>query len=124
MLNFLRNHQRKFFIVITVMTVSSFIFMGTFSTFVDPKKEMPDREIVLGLGGKPLMKRDLHALCQLLATSGLNPSSGGHGGIPNLFNDGVIEKELLSNGMGMLLAEPYFAHLKPYLEERIKKIKQ
>jgi hypothetical protein len=124
MLNFLRNHQRKFFIVITVVTVSSFVFFGTFSTLVEPKREMPDREVVLGLGGKPLMQRDLYALCQMLATSGLNASTGKQGGMPNLFNDGVIEKELLSNGMSMLLVEPYFASLKPDLEERIKKMKQ
>src|SRR5579862_87853 len=124
MLNFLRNHQRKFFIVITAVTVSSFLFFGTFSTLVEPKREMPDREVVLGLGGKPLMKRDLYALCQMLATSGMNPNSGKQGGMPNLFNDGVIEKELLSNGMSMLLVEPYFAHLRPDLEERIKKMKQ
>src|SRR5580692_12061514 len=124
MLDFLRNHQRKFFIVITVVTVSSFIFFGTFSTFVQPKQEMPDAPVVLGLTGKPLMKRELHALCQMLATSGLHPISGKQGGIPNLFNDGVIEKELLSSGMCLQLAEPYFTYLKPELEERLKKMKQ
>ncbi len=123
MLNFFKQHQRKFFIVITVVTVSSFVFFGTFSTFLEPKQEIPDRQVVLNIEGKPIMKRELYALCQMLATSGMNPSTARQAGMPNLFNDGVIEKELLENGMSQLLAERYFAYLKPELDARLKKMK-
>jgi hypothetical protein len=70
------------------------------------------------------MKRELYALCQMLATSGMNSSTARQAGMPNLFNDGVIEKELLENGMSQLLAEHYFAHLKPELDARLKKMKR
>lgn len=122
MLEFLKKHQRKFFIVITVMTVSSFIFLGTFSTLVQPKQEIPDRKVVLNVTGKPIMKRELYALCQMLATSGMDLNASKHAGMPNLFNDGVIEKELLSGGMSLLLAERYFDKLKPDLDARLKKM--
>ncbi|HEY2811814.1 MAG TPA: hypothetical protein VGJ00_10560 [Rhabdochlamydiaceae bacterium] len=122
MLHFLKTHQRKFLIVIAVVIISSFVFFGTFSTFIQPGQGFRDKEIVKGVTGKPLMKKDLYALCQLLTTSVMNPGSSREGGMPNLLNDGVIEKELLTSGMSMQMAHAYFPQLKEDLEARLKKI--
>ena len=66
------------------------------------------------------MKRELDAIAQLLSTSSFAISGTG---VPNLLNDGVLEKQLLSSGMSALLAEHYFPILKEDLAERLKKIK-
>lgn len=119
MLQFLKQHQRKIFIAITAMTIASFVFLGTFNTFVDAPQKMPDREVVKGVNGKPLMKRQLDALCALLSTSSF--VVGGRG-LPNLLNDGVIERQLFSSAD--VLAAHYFPLFKEELEERFKKVRQ
>src|SRR6185503_11245426 len=104
MMDFLKKHQRKIFIVITVMTIASFLFFGTFSTFIDAPEALPNRVVVKGVNGKALMKRELDTLSQLLSTSSFLI---GGGGLPNLLNDGVVEKQFLSNGMSSILSEHY-----------------
>ena len=123
MLDFLRNHQRKFLIAIAFVIISSFVFFGTFNTFLQQRQELPDKLIVRGLAEKPLMRRGLAALSQILATSTMSPSSAKEGSAPNLLNDGVIEKELLENGLGIQLAEQYFTQLKPQLETILRKMR-
>lgn len=122
MLDFVKRHQRKIFIVITVMTVSSFVFFGTFSTLMDPRQEVSDRQVATSITGKPLMQREIYSLCQLLSTSAAHP--GLKNRMPNLFNEGVIEKEFLSTGLSLVLAKEHFAHLKPDLDARLKKMKR
>jgi len=121
MMDFLKKHQRKIFIVITVMTIASFLFFGTFSTFIDQPAAQPDRVVVKGVSGKALMKRELDTLSQLLSTSSFVVSEAR---VPNLLNDGVVEKQFLSNGMSRILSEHYFPLLKEELTERLKKMKQ
>src|SRR5690242_18504016 len=122
MLDFVKKHQRKIFIVITVMTVSSFVFFGTFSTLMDPRQEASDRQVATSISGKPLMQREIYSLCQLLSTSSGHP--GVKNRMPNLFNEGVIEKEFLSTGLSLVLAKEHFAQLKPDLDARLKKMKR
>jgi GcvH upstream region-like protein len=122
MLHFVKKHQRKIFIVITVMTVSSFVFFGTFSTLMEPRQEAADRQIATSITGKPLMQREIYSLCQLLSTSSAHP--GLKNRMPNLFNEGVIEKEFLSTGLSLVLAKEHFAELKPDLDARLKKMKR
>ena len=118
MLNFLRKHQRIFFIVITVTIVISFSFFGTYSTF-NNRESAPDREIVKSVSGSPIMHQELSALCRLIESS---PFDGGRS--PNFLNDGVIERDFLASGLGIMLAKRYYGDLKEDLDERVKKIHQ
>lgn len=121
MLNFLRKHQRIFFIVITVAIVISFCFFGTYSSF-GPKQEIQDKEIVRGVCGAPIMQQELSALCHLIQSSPFDRSAREKGGMPNFFNDGVIEKDFLASGLGVMLAKSYFDELKPDFELALRKI--
>ncbi len=118
MLNFLRKHQRIFFIVITVTIVISFSFFGTYSTFTN-RDLPPDKEIVKGVAGSPIMQQELAQLCRLIESS---PFDGGRS--PNFLNDGVIERDFLASGLGVMLAKRYFDDLKSDLDVRVKKIHQ
>lgn len=123
MLNFLRKHQRVFFIVITITIVVSFCFFGTYSTF-GQREEIPDREIVRGVNGAPIMQQELLALCRLIENSSLELMDLERREMPNFLNDGVIEKDFLDSGLGVMLATIYFDELKPDLDLRLKKIRQ
>jgi hypothetical protein len=76
MLQFLRKHQRYFFIVITATIVVSFSFFGTYSS-MGQHEAAPDREISQGLCGKPMMQQELAALCRLIESSPFDRASQG-----------------------------------------------
>jgi GcvH upstream region-like protein len=123
MLNFLRKHQRIFFVVITAAIVVSFCFFGTYST-LGRAEEIPDKEIVRGVCGTSIMHQELSALCHLIETSPFDRTSWEKGTMPNFLNDGVIEKDFLASGLAMMLAKRYFDELKSDLDLRAKKIYQ
>lgn len=121
MLNFLRKHQRIFFIVITATIVVSFSFFGTYSTMAN-QTVVQDKELFKGVTGKPIMQQELASLCRLIESSPFDRTAWEKGGIPNFLNDGVIEKDFLASGLGMMLAKRYFDELKADLDVRVKKI--
>jgi GcvH upstream region-like protein len=123
MLNFLRKHQRIFFIVITAAIVVSFCFFGTYST-LGRSEDIPDKEVVRGVCGFPIMQQELSALCRLIETSPYVRMASERGGLPNFLNDGVIEKDFLATGLGAMLGKYYFDALRSDLDQRAKKIRQ
>jgi GcvH upstream region-like protein len=122
MLNFLRKHQRIFFVVITAAIIVSFCFFGTYSS-LGPRTEIPDKEVVRGVCGTLIMQQELSALCHLIETSPFDRTALEKGGMPNLLNDGIIEKDLLASGLGVMLAKRYFEELRADLDLRMKKIR-
>jgi len=121
MLNFLRKHQKIFFIFITTAIVVSFCFFGTYGTMAQPESA-PDRELGQGVCGKPIMQHELTALCHLLESSVFDAASVERGAVPNFLNDGVVEKDFLANGLAALLVKRYFEEFKSDLDQRVKKI--
>src|ERR1700679_1097980 len=103
MLNFFRTYQKYFFILITVAVVVSFLFFGTYSAMGSQEIALPDKKIGLGVCGKPLMQQELASLTRLIGSSPFDGMAE-KGGIPNLLNDGVVEKDFLSTGLGVMLA--------------------
>jgi GcvH upstream region-like protein len=106
MMNFLRKHQKKLFIVITVMIIISFTFFGTFSTL--GTREVADKQIAKTFDGSPIMERELHAMVKFLSM-GTNE---------------VLKNDLMSTGLTAILAEKYFEELKGEFEERLEKTKR
>lgn len=123
MLSFLRKYQKYFFFVITAAIVVSFSFFGTYSGVGQPEA-IPDKEIGRGVCGKPLMQHELGALKALIESSPFDGSAQDKGGMPNFLNDGVVERDFLSTGLGVILAKRYFEELKVDLDQRVKKIHQ
>ncbi len=122
MLSFFRKNQRFFFIIVTVVIVISFSFFGTFSS-LSQTQEAPDRVLVKAIDGSDIRQREVATLCRLIATSPLDRNSAQKEGLPNLLNDSVVEKELISSGMAMMLARRYFEELKPDFEQRLARIR-
>lgn len=121
MLNFLRKHQRFFFIVITAAIIVSFSFFGTYGA-MNTRETAPNKEIVRGVCGKPVMQQDLMALSRLLEASAFARLSSDRDTLPHFLNDGVVEKDFLATGLGIMLAKRYFEELKDDLDPRVKKI--
>ena len=118
MLEFFRKYQRYFFIVIAVVIVISFSFFGTHSAINAPQK-VEDRCISQGVDGSKIMKSELDHMVRFLASDRNDLALTEKGMMPNFFNDGVVRKDLLGTGIGVLLANAYFEDLKGDLNERM-----
>jgi GcvH upstream region-like protein len=106
MMNFLRKHQKKMFIVITVMIIASFCFFGTSATLAT--REISDKKLAQALDGSPIMERELHAMVQFLSM-GTNE---------------MLKNDFISTGLMSILAEQYFDELKGEFQERLDKSKR
>jgi len=104
MLTFLRKYQKFFFIIISVVTIASFSFFGTFSGY-SGEERAPDREVGKAIDGSAIMERELDAMERFLS------SSGGT----------VIQDDLIATGLAAILGERYFADIKPDLQKRIER---
>ncbi len=122
MLQFFRKYQKGFFIAVTAAVVISFCFFGTYGNMGEHERPK-DVEVLVGVAGKPIMQQELNSLMRLLATSSYDSLREERNGMPNFLNDGVIEKEFLSTGLGVLMAKRYFEDLKPEMETRLQKVK-
>jgi GcvH upstream region-like protein len=106
MMNFLRKHQKKLFIVITAMIILSFTFFGTSVTLAS--RDNPDKKIAVAVDGSPIMERELHAMVRLLSM-GTNE---------------LLKNDLMSTGLTTILAERHFEELKDEFKERLDKTKR
>lgn len=106
MMNFLRKHQKKLFIVITVMTILSFTFFGTFNTIAE--RDVADKQVGKAIDGSLVMERQVHALIRFLS---MGPSD-------------ILKNDLLSSGLISILAEKHFAEIEKEFGEKLDRAKR
>lgn len=122
MLEFLRRHQRYFFVVITIMIIISFSFFGTYSTL---NTEYPHEQTVFTTAdGTNVKRHELDELTVFISTDMQDKLILGGIWGPNFFNDGVIRKDFLENGIGYILAMNYSNELLKDLKPRLEKEKR
>jgi hypothetical protein len=122
MLEFFRKYQRYFFMVITIVIISSFTFFGTYST-LGGAEERPDPIIGQMIDGSKMRLSDVQKLSRFIATDREN-SLEKRGEIPNLCNDGVVRYDLIKEGLADLVAKEYFDSLKSDLQVRLDRVKR
>lgn len=123
MLEFFRKYQRYFFIVIAVVIVISFSFFGTHHTLNAPKKA-EDFPIGQAVDGSKMMRNELDEMIHFIWSDRNDLTLVEKGVMPNFFNDGVIRKDLLGSGIGVLLAKTYFDLFQDELKEHVEKHKK
>jgi len=122
MLDFFRRHQRYFFVMITIVIVISFSFFGTYNSLSDS----PFREQIAfkAVDGSVVTRHELDEMASFIGTDASDKLlSGGMWG-PNFLNDGVISKDLLETGLGVILANDYHQDIRPDLMIRLEKEKR
>lgn len=122
MLEFFRAYQRIVFFVITIVVITSFVFFGTFSTFVGDV-ERPDRQVGQTIHGSAVMLSEVQKLSRFIATDREDVAHL-HGLPPNYCNDGVIRYDFLRPRLAELLVAEYFDALKGDLALRLDKAKR
>ncbi len=104
-MQFLRKHQKKLFLVIAGVTLISFAFFGTSSSF--GAREIEDKKIGKTIDGSAVYERDLRALTQLLSQG----------------SSDILKSDLIDTGVFSLLAEKYFAEIQTDFSEKLEKAK-
>ena len=108
MMQFLRTHQKIVFIVTISFISIAFVFFGTFSSLLSQSQRVSkDVEFTRLIDGSSLKTSQLLKMIQFLSSSSQNRSLQGQAAVVNLLNNGVVEKDFLSTGLGEQLFE-YF----------------
>ncbi len=122
MLQFLRKYQKFFFGIVAVVIIASFCFFGTQGAMQAPA-EIPDRRIGTLIDKSPLMQQEVDLLARFLSTSPNDRQMLEKGHMPNLFNDGVIQREFLQTGLLPLIAKSCFSEISAEVQERVDRVR-
>ncbi len=116
MLQLFRKYQRALYILITIVIVISFSFFGTYGTLSDGS--FREQIAFKAVDGTVVTRHELDEMVAFISTdSGDKVIFGGMWG-PNFLNDGVIARNFIDTGLGVLLAEQYLNEIKPDLQAR------
>lgn len=121
MLEFFRTYQKSFFLLVTIVVISSFVFFGTSSALMDTH-EIKDREIGKAIDGSSVKYLEISALEQLLHSDVEDLYFGSKQSTLNLLNDGVIRNDFIHSGIADVLIENNFDLLKGDLGVKREKI--
>ncbi len=119
MFDFFRKHQRSFFLVITVVIVISFSFFGTFGAISDGS--FREQIAFKAVDGTVVTRHELDEMVLFLGTDADDKRIFGGVWGPNFLNDGVIKKNFLETGLGLMLIEAYPEEVKQDLVMRADK---
>lgn len=122
MLDFFRRYQWYFFLFITIMTVISFSFFGTYGSM--SSNSWGEQLAFKAVDGTEVTRSDVDELALFLATDAEDKQFfGGAWGL-NFLNDGVIRKDFLETGMAQELALAYKEDLQQSIDRRLDKEKK
>lgn len=121
MMQFLRKYQRYIFIVITAFIVISFSFFGTFSLQWGSQKKK-EIKVAERLDGSELTYSSVEKMSRFLSSDSESLRNTRERFMPNLFNDGVIEKDFLESKIISHLVAHYFEDLKPHLQFMLDRV--
>lgn len=110
MLGFLRKHQKYFFVVITIVIVTSFSFFGTYGTIGG--NDIHAQVAFTTVNGTPITRGELEEFAQFISTDQEDSKMYGGSLGPNFLNDGVIKKDFLETGLAAILIQEYESDLK------------
>lgn len=122
MLEFFRKYQKYFFVFITTIIVISFSFFGTYSAL--SQNSFREQIAFKAIDGTEITRHQLDEMVAFLGTDADDKLLFGGMWGPNFLNDGVIKKNFLETGLGVLLATSYADQMKPDLIARIEKEKR
>ncbi len=122
MLNFFRKYQKIFFLMITLMTICSFIFFGTYQAFA-PTRSASDEVAFHTLDGKAVRRSSLSQLSYFLSQEPLPPLPSMRGTLGNFLNDGVLTKDFFEGGLAQALFQFYSVPIGNELQDKLPREK-
>lgn len=121
MLQLLRRYQKIIFIIVTVTVILTFSFFGTYSAVAAGPKKEKDHKIGKSLDGSAIYAKEIDDLVRFLRTDALDAPILEELSRVNLFNDGVIKKDIFETGIGLMLLQHYYPVFKDELKGKMQK---
>jgi GcvH upstream region-like protein len=112
MFSFFRRYQRAIFFLVTTIIILSFSFFGTYSAMVSTKGEDP--VVFKTTAGKKVRRSEAQTYISFLSTG----AAGGPSQVYNFFNDGFLERDILSTCVGQSIFHKWKAECSPYLAKK------
>lgn len=122
MFKFFRKYQYYFFLVISVVIITSFSFFGTYSAM--SSNNWREQIAFTAVDGRQVTRSDVDELAVFLATDSEDKIAFGGAWGPNFLNDGVIRKDFLETGIAQVLAQAYMPDLEADMLNRLAKEKR
>lgn len=116
MLGFFRKYQRYFYVVITVVIIISFTFFGTYGAMGE--RVYSDETVLTAVDGSGVTRSQVERLALFLGTDATDMEQYATWG-PNFFNDGVLDKDFIRNGLASILLNAYGESVGPDLQSRL-----
>ncbi len=104
-MQFLRKHQTKLFLLIAGVTLISYAFFGSSSSF--GAREVEDKKIGKTIDGSAIYEKDVKMLTQLVSQG----------------SSDILRTDLIETGVFSLLAEKYFEQIQSDFSEKLEKAK-
>ncbi|MGM0439718.1 MAG: hypothetical protein ACQEP8_01220 [Chlamydiota bacterium] len=118
MLSFCRKYQKIIFYVVTFVVVISFSFFGTYSA-LSGNNHPPSRKAFTAINRRQFSTDYLNKFVNFIGSDAEDALNSGSIWTANFLNDGVIVKDILSNGLGEMLFAQYREALKGDLQTRL-----
>lgn len=122
MLQLLRKYQKGIFVVVAIAVILSFSFFGTYSAITSGPRKVKDKQIGKALDGSSIYSQEIASLIRFLKTDVQDVAVLEQGGA-NFLNDGVLKKDILGTGLGMMLMGHYQEEFHEDLLERMERFK-
>jgi len=105
MLHLFRKYQSYIYGVVAVVIIISFSFFGTYNRI--PAESLHEQVAFTAIDGTPIKRIEVEEMATFIGTDAEDKRLFGGAWGPNFLNDGVIRNDLLSTGLGQMLAEAY-----------------
>jgi GcvH upstream region-like protein len=123
MLNFLRKYQKIVFGVVTAALIVSITFFGSYSAMT--QVAMQEKDVILGkaIDGSKISKLHMEKMKRFLVSDQFDTDLYAAHSRPNIFNNGVIRKDLIQSGLANMIAGAFFDKIHGDLQARLEKQK-
>ncbi len=119
MLTLFRKYQKIIFIFTTAIIIVSFTFFGAMNS-MGGNSEVKEETLVKAIDGSSISLQKVERMLSFLSSSHLDLKDDQAMSV-NLLNNGVLEKQFLSSGLGRLLAEKISTEIEKDVEKTISK---
>ncbi len=116
MLTFFRKYQKIFFVFVTIITVSSFVFFGTYGSF-SPTREKEDRELFRDVEGQSVNVQIFEKFSRLIGSESAGRRT-------SFLNDSILARDILAPGLGAVLFTKFQEAFEGELQEKWEKERQ
>lgn len=124
MLGFFRTYQKSLFAVVSFFLIISFLFFGVQNNTGERLTVEKDSDLGTAIDGTSMREKEINHLKRFLQTDNADLHLLAQREMPNMFNDGVIRKDIVERGIAKELFSAFAEELKEQVSAKLVKHKR